>query len=211
MKRTRIPLYLILLPFLALLITLILPVSKTISSHNQISYDQTIPTLANGYHIIQPFVPQYDEIRTLELHVRTQGRDKTQGHLTVTLFDAARNVISENTISTAELREYGWQTVLTDLSVEAGTLYYLRLESFDTLDDGPMLSFFQNAVAASTEQIGQTLTYADVPMENTCLKMGLIYNAAPSLPERLVYWTFLSFILLTAATLWKRFFPENNK
>lgn len=184
-------------------IILIFPICRSEKSVNGVSYEQPIPTITRGAGLAQQFVPQHDLVEYIEVYVNALECDKSQGMLSVQLLDTGKNTVAENMISLSDLPDYGMVKVFENVEVEAGEVYCLTLDAVDTVDNGPVISFYPNAVAANTEEEGYSLVYGGVPFESAVLRMTVAYSVPIRWFEYGIYLVFLTMIFFMIV-------PEKN-
>ena len=170
-------------------------IRNTVISENQVSYDQTIPSIAHGYQLIQQFVPQFDDIEHIDIYVNALECDKNNGYILGEIRDSDQTLIYKKKIALSDLPDYGWISIVSDIGLQAGETYYLFLDAIDTIDDGPKISFYASEVAASEEEKEQMFTYAAFPLENSMLKARFQYGIELPKTDYIVYYLFLSFVI----------------
>lgn len=168
-------------------------IRNTVISENQIAYEKAILSIAYNYQVSQPFIPQYDYIEQIEICVNTSECDKSQGYLMVCILDSSSVKLYESTVSLADMPNYGWISVISNIQLKAGEQYYLTLDAVDTIDNGPAISFYPESVAASEEEKDQILSYVDVPIGQAVLKARFQYGVELSKTDYIAYYLFLSF------------------
>lgn len=182
-------------------------IRKPIISGNQVSYEKMILSVAYGYQVSQSFVPQYDYVEQIEIFVNALECDKSQGSLVASIFDSEKTQIYKNEVSLDEMPDYGGVTIAMDASLQSGEVYYLTLEAVGTMDNGPAIAFYPTSIAASEEEKEQILTYVDVPVGQSVLKVRFQYGAELPKTDYVVYYLFLSFVtfmILSKFPFWKR-------
>ncbi|MDE7478776.1 MAG: hypothetical protein K2M91_12675, partial [Lachnospiraceae bacterium] len=63
-------------------------IRTTVLSTNQVAYEQPVPSVAHGYVLSQQFIPQYDDMKRIEVYINALNCDKAQGFLHVQILDA---------------------------------------------------------------------------------------------------------------------------
>lgn len=170
-------------------------IRTTISSENNVAYEQPIPSIAHGFILSQQFIPQYDRIEEIEVYINSLNCNKSQGYINTCISDANMNTIYKNSVPLTELPEYGLTSVADNVILQAGETYYFTLEAIDTLDDGPLISFYPTMTAASPEENNFQLTYANIPLENSVLRTVFHYSVQLPAINYLVYCIFIFFII----------------
>lgn len=175
-------------------------IRTTISSENQIAYEQTIPSVAHGYVLSQQFIPQYDGLERIEIYINALNCDRTQGYMHVQILDAESESVYENTISLQELPTYGMTAIAEDVKLHSGNGYCLMIEAVDTVDDGPVISFYPTVSAASKEENGFVLSYNRVPLEGSVLRVSFYYSVPLSPVNDMVYCLFIVYMIFFASS-----------
>lgn len=204
MKKNFVSLLIIIAGTLAIILFVCLAptlIRTTISSENQVSYDQPIPSVAHGYVLSQQFTPQHEQIQSLEIYTNSLACDKTQGYLSARILDSNHEVLYENQIPLSQLPDYGLSTILKDMKLQTMKTYELALEAIDTTDDGPAISFYPTTLAASTEENNASLFYAGLPMENSVLRIVFHYSIPLSAVNIVIYCLFILFLTAFAVEL----------
>lgn len=164
-------------------------------SINKVAYDETFPSIAHGNTVSQQFVPQYNQIKNLEIYVREVNCDVSQGYLRFCILDAEKEDVYEIKVPLTEMPSPGWYTIFSDIELIAGETYYLNVDAIDVLDDGPGLAFFTAINTESREEEGQELTYAGFVVENGNLKVSFEYLKPLHKFDYLAYYFFAIFIV----------------
>ena len=204
MKKNFVSLLIIIAGTLAIILFVCLAPSlirTTISSENQVSYDQPIPSVAHWYVLSQQFTPQHEQIQSLEIYTNSLACDKTQGYLSARILDSNHEVLYENQIPLSQLPDYGLSTILKDMKLQTLETYELALEAIGTTDDGPTISFYPTTLAASTEENNASLLYAGLPMENSVLRIVFHYSIPLSAVNIVIYCLFILFLTAFAVEL----------
>ena len=165
-------------------------IRTTISSENKVAYEQPIPSIAHGFILSQQFIPQYDRIGEIEVYINSLNCNRNQGYISTCISDANMNTIYNNRVPLTELPEYGLTSVADNVILHAGETYYFTIEAIDTLDDGPLISFYPTMTAASTEENSFQLTYANMPLENSVLRTVFHYSVGLPAINYFVYCIF---------------------
>lgn len=166
-------------------------VTKEVIAQNGVAYEQKINSVAYGYALTQPFVPQYERLKRLEIYIDAIDCDKSQGVLQMTLTDAQNQVLVQKKTALQDLPEYGWLEFETDIVLSTKEQYALTVETLEALGDGPRISFYSAELAASEEEKGQVLTYAGNPVEDAVLRAEFTYIVPAAARVYLVYAVFL--------------------
>lgn len=169
----------------------------TISSENQIAYEQPIPSVAHGYVLSQQFIPQYDDVERIEIYINMLNCDRTKGFIHVQIMDAdtASEPVYDNSIPLSELPMFGMTAIAENVKLHSGNGYHLMIEAVDTIDDGPVISFYPAAIAASEEENGFQLSYNHLPLEDSVLRASFYYSVPLSPINYIVYCLFIVFII----------------
>ncbi len=170
-------------------------IKTSVLSENAIAYDQPFPSIAHGFTLSQQFIPQYDYIDSINIYIRELNCDSNQGYVSACILDENQAILYQNRIALNELNSYGWQIILSNLTLSADETYYLTLDAVDTIDDGPTIAFYTETNAASKEELEQVLTYATFPVENASLKLSFEYKVPLNKFEFLSYYIFFIFII----------------
>lgn len=194
MKKIRMIGVIVIVSIVFLIFGLKLHMSNEVISENQISYEQTIPSIAHGYRMKQCFVPQYEKIEEICIYVDALSCAREQGYLSILLLDESQDVYYEKEIPFSDLPDYGWVEVVSDIDVEKQECYSLVLESMEAVDDGPKISFYASEIAASVEEINQPFSYADIEMEDCDLRMRFVYQVEIRKDEYLILYLFVVFL-----------------
>lgn len=165
-------------------------------SINKVAYDETFPSIAHGNTVSQQFVPQYNQIKKLEIYVREVNCDVSQGYLRFCILDAEKEDVYEIKVPLTEMPSPGWYTIFSDIELIAGETYYLTIDAEEVLDGGPGLAFFTNVNTAATEEEGQELSYAGFKVENGNLKVSFEYMKPLYKLDYLAYYLFMILIVV---------------
>lgn len=169
-------------------------IRTTIASENKVSYEQTIPSVAHGYILSQQFLPQYDMIERIELYINTLSCQKTQGYLHVRISDSHADTLYEHDIPLSELPAYGMTPIAENVRLTAQNTYTLSIEAVDTVDGGPVISFYPTLIAANPEESSFLLSYAGLPLENSVLRASFYYSVPLAPVNDVPYCLFIVFI-----------------
>ncbi len=170
-------------------------IKTSVLSENAVAYDQPFPSIAHGFTLSQQFIPQYDYIDSINIYIRELNCDINQGYVSACILDENQAILYRNRIALSELNSYGWQIILSNLTLSAGETYYLTLDAVDTIDNGPTIAFYTETNAASKEELEQVLTYATFPVENASLKLSFEYKVPLNKFDYLGYYLFALFLL----------------
>lgn len=200
MKNSRIKLLLLILAAIALFLFMAPHIIRTtILSENNVAYEQPIPSIAHGYTLSQQFIPQYDMLKSIEIYINSLSCSKSQGYLHVTISENNTHIIYENNIPLSALPDYGMTAIAEDIALTARTAYTLSIEAVDTIDDGPVVSFYPDMTAANKEEDGSVLTYAGLPLEASVLRASFYYDVPLSPINYIPYCLFIAFAILFCA------------
>ncbi|MDE6363753.1 MAG: hypothetical protein K2L86_05735 [Lachnospiraceae bacterium] len=170
-------------------------IRTSIVSENKVSYEQPVPSVAHGLILSQQFVPQYEQIESIDVYINALSCSREEGSLCVKITGGSAEVLYDNKLPLAMLPEYGMTSIVKDVTLAAGDTYNLTIEAVDTLDDGPAISFFPNEIAANEEECRGGLTYAGQLLENAVLRAAFRYSVPLSPINYLPYCLFIAFVI----------------
>lgn len=163
-------------------------------STNKVAYDTKLPSIAHGRTVSQQFVPQYDDIESISICIREMACDMSSGYLNACIGDSEENVVWKEKVPLSQLVSLGWNPIFSNIQLTAGNTYYLNVEAVDTIDDGPVLSFYTTLIAAAKEEEGQRLTYDGSPIDNSTMKIKFEYAKPLNRWDYLAYYLFAVFV-----------------
>ena len=165
------------------------------TSTNKVAYDTKLPSVAYGRMVSQQFVPQYDDVESISICIREMACDMSNGYLNSCILDSEENVVWEEKIPLSQFVSLGWNPIVYNIQLTAGNTYYLNVEAVDTIDDGPVLSFYTTYIAAAKEEEGQRLTYDGAVMDNSTMKIKFEYAKPLNRWNYLPYYLFSVFVV----------------
>ena len=171
-------------------------VTRTVTSRSKAAYRQRVDSVAFGYQLKQDFVPQHERLEAIEIHVDAAGIVRDQGALRFTILDQDAASVFSTEIPVSELPEFGWMEVPVHTQVSSGQIYTLVLESVGCADNGPAVSFADSRLAATAEQQGFHLVYAEMDVKYSALQAVFRYEVPIEWYEYLVYYVFGMLMIL---------------
>lgn len=165
-------------------------VTRTVVSDSGVAYDQKVDSVAFGFQLHQPFVPQYGRLDTVKLHVDASGCAREKGELQVSVLGENGEQAGFAAIPVSALPQYGWVEARVGAYLVPGKKSTLVLESVGCVDNGPKITFFDSRLAASPEQQGFNLVYAGMDVEHSALRMAFMYEVPIKMYEYLTYYAF---------------------
>ncbi len=166
-----------------------------ILSENKVSYEQPVPSVACGRILSQQFVPQYEQIKSIDVYINALSCSRDEGALHVKITDSSEEVLYDQNLPLSMLPAYGMTPVVKNVTLAVGNTYHLSIEAVDTLDDGPAISFFPNEIAANKEESGGRLTYAGQCLTNSVLRAAFRYSVPLAPVNYLAYCLFIAFFI----------------
>lgn len=165
-------------------------VTRKVLSRSGTAYEQKVDSVAFGFQLKQPFVPQYEWLDTIKVHVDTSGCASKTGELYAGILDENGKQAAFAAIPMSDLPQYGWAAVRVNAKLVRGQLYTLVLESVGCVDNGPKITFLDSRLAASAEQKGFNLSYAGMDVAYSALKMQFEYKVPIKMYEYSAYYAF---------------------
>ena len=178
-------------------------VTRNVESMSKAAYRQRVDSVAFGYQLKQDFVPQHELLDTIQIHVDASGCARDQGVMQFTILDQNSALVFCTEIPISELPQFGWAEVPVHTQLSLGQVYTLVLESVGCLDNGPAVSFVDSRIAATTEQQGFHLVYADMEVQYSALQVVFGYQVPIKLYEYPVYFVFGMLLILLLADLFR--------
>lgn len=163
---------------------------RTVQSVSGVAYEQKIDSIAFGYQVKQPFLPQYEKLDQFRIYADASACSRDAGSLQVTIADEDGRVVFDTDLAIQELPQYGWVEFEPDITVSTNQTYMLVLESVGCSDFGPKISFFDARLAATQEQKGLNLEYAGMEVVNSALRIAFIYTVPIAAYEYIIYYIF---------------------
>lgn len=113
-----------------------LKLKERIEICDEIGQSQEYLDVKAGMVLRQPFIMKYNEIAVLKVCLDSFLMNKQRGSLIAAVLDESGNILYEKNISGARLKDYGWQEIISDLTLEKNEIYYLELtnESYEEGD-----------------------------------------------------------------------------
>lgn len=186
-------------------------IRTSIVSENKVSYEQPVPSVAYGRILSQQFVPQYEQIQSIDVYINALSCSQDQGALHIKITDSSEEVLYDQNLPLSMLPAYGMTPVVKNVTLTVGSTYHLSIEAVDTLDDGPAISFFPNEIAANEEESGGVFTYAGQRLENSVLRATFRYSVPLPLVNDLAYCLFIAFIIFLCMEGLSRHFLTSPK
>lgn len=171
-------------------------ITRKVVSESGVAYEQKVDSVAFGYQLEQDFVPQYEKLDTLRLHIDAAGCAREQGALQVSILDENGNQVFRSAVPVSELPQYGWVDVPVRTRLTPGRVSTVVLESVDCADFGPKISFLDARLAAAAEQQSRNLVYAGMDVEHSALQAAFIYEVPIEIYAYFVYYVFGLFLIL---------------
>lgn len=171
-------------------------ITRTVVSESGTAYEQKVDLVAFGYRLEQRFVPQYENLDTVKIHVDAAECSRDCGALQVSILDADGIALFLTEIPVSDLPLYGWVEIPVCTQLAPGCVSTFQVESIGCVDYGPRISFLDARLAATPEQEGFSMVFAGMEAENSVLRMAFRY-AVPIEPyEYIVYGIFGLFLLI---------------
>lgn len=171
-------------------------ITRAVVSESGAAYEQKVDSIAFGYRLEQDFVPQYENLDILKLHIDAADCAKDLGALQVSILNEKGDQVFLTAIPVSELPQYGWVEIPVHTRLAPGQVSTLILESVDCVDTGPKISFLDSRLAAAAEQRGFHLIYAGMDVEHSALRAAFIYAVSIESYEYLVYYIFGLFLII---------------
>ena len=165
-------------------------VTRTVLSQSGPSHEQKVNSVAFGFQLKQPFVPQHERLDTIRVHVDTLECAKETGELHVSILDENAKQAAFAAIPVSDLPPYGWADAHVNAKLVPGKVYTLVLESIGCVDNGPKITFLISRPDVPAEQKGFNLAYAGVEAENTALRAQFVYEVPIKMYEYSAYYAF---------------------
>lgn len=103
--------------------------TRKITVSNEVNSEQAFLEVGQGMLVRQAFVPEYDEIDTLQVCLDTFLLNKQNRNLSVSVLDRNESRIYSTKIPGRALKAYGWQEMVSRLALTKGEVYYLELKN----------------------------------------------------------------------------------
>lgn len=171
-------------------------ITRAVLSRTGPAYEQKVDSVAFGFSLKQPFVPQYERIDTIKVHVDTSGCAKETGELQISILDENDKQAALAAIPISALPQYGWADARVNAKLACGQRYTLVLESVGCVDNGPKITFLDSRLAASAEQNGFNLEYAGMDVAYSALKAQFVYEVPIKMYEYSAYYAFGMMMML---------------
>jgi len=165
-------------------------ITREVVSENGVAYEQKVDSVAYGYRLEQDFMPQYEYLDSVKVHVDASECSREQGELQFGILDASGEQVFSGAVPVAELPQFGWAEASIHTRLAPGQVYTLVLESVGCVDNGPKISFVDAGLAASAEQQAFHLVYAGVETEDSALQVSFVYAVPIEGYEYLAYYVF---------------------
>lgn len=170
-------------------------ITRSVVSESGVAYEQKVDSVAFGYQLEQDFVPQYEYLDIVKVHVDTSACARDLGELQVSILNQYKEHVFFAAVPVSELPQYGWVEIPVRTRLAPGEIHTLVLESVDCVDYGPKISFVDSRLAAAAEQQGAHLVYAGIDVEHSALQAAFIYAVPIEIYEYLVYYVFGLFLI----------------
>lgn len=165
-------------------------ITRTALSRSGPAYEQKVDSVAFGFRLKQPFVPQHERLDIIKIHVDTSGCAKETGELQVSILDENAKQAAFASIPISDLPQYGWADACVNAKLAQGGVYTLVLESVGCVDNGPKITFLDSRLAASAEQKDFNLSYAEMDVAYSALKIQFVYEVPIKMYEYFTYYAF---------------------
>ena len=165
-------------------------ITRAVVSESGVAYEQKVDSVAFGYQLEQDFIPQYESLEIVKVHIDASECAREVGVLQVSILNQYGEHIFFMAIPVSELPQYGWVEIPVHVQLTPGEVNTLVLESVDCVDYGPKISFLDSRLAASAEQKGFHLVYAGMDVEHSALQVAFVYAVPITIYEYLVYYVF---------------------
>lgn len=173
-------------------------VTRTVLSRSGPAYEQKVDSVAFGFQLKQPFVPQHERLDAIKVHVDTSECAKETGELRISILDENDKQAAFVAVPISDLPQYGWAAAHVNAKLAQGQRYTLVLESVGCVDNGPKITFLDSRLAASAEQKGFNLEYAGMDVAYSALKMQFEYKDPIKMYEYSAYYAFGILMMLMA-------------
>lgn len=171
-------------------------ITRTVLSRSGPAYEQKADSVAFGFRLKQPFVPQHERLDVIKVHVDTSACAKETGELQVSILDENDKQAAFTAIPISGLPQYGWADAHVNAKLAPGKVYTLVLESVGCVDNGPKITFLDSRLAASAEQKGFNLAYAEMDVAYSALKIQFEYKIPIKMYEYSAYYAFGMMMML---------------
>lgn len=170
-------------------------ITRKVESKSGTAYEQKVDSVAFGFKLEQKFMPQYEKLDAVRVHIDAAGCAKDVGALQVRILDEKGEEVFMTELPIADLPQYGWVEVPVQIQMTPGRPGTLILESVGCVDNGPKISFLDARLAAATEQQGFSLVYAGMDVEHSALQAAFVYAVPIECYEYLAYYMFGLFLM----------------
>ncbi len=137
---------------------------------------QPIGELVQGVEILQPFVAQGHEVRSVTMLLSTYARANTS-HVTVKVVDQAGNCLAETELNSAEIVDNALQTVTFEqpAQVAPGRHYGLVLASPDGAPGNAITAWMGNTISTARAEVPRPIAEAEKRQVNGVVWDGMLH------------------------------------
>lgn len=171
-------------------------ITRTVTSDGSVAYEQWVDAAFFGFRFQQGFVPQYERLDAVKVHVDTTGCAKETGEMRVVVLGGDGVQAASASIPISELPVYGWAEARLDARLVPGETSTLVIEFAGCADNGPKMAFLDARLAAYAEQQGLGQDNAGAGVELPVARLAFVYGVPIKIYEYIAYYVFGMMLVL---------------